>query len=177
MTKRILAAALAMLLLLSASVALTESVVKAKTLPFGKFSAANILDEDGEPVTEAIFAEAELTLVNIWATWCGPCKAELPDLAKLNESTEGRAQVIGILLDTDTDPYAVEDAKTLLAAANATYPVLIPDKWLNMLGGLATSIPTTFLVDKDGMIVGSHIGSQDEAGWLKTIEGIIGAEK
>ncbi len=169
--QRIFAASLAMLLVLSAMPALAQ---QAAAVPFGKFSAENLRGE--EPVTEAYFQEADITLVNFWATWCGPCVNEMPDLAKLSELTEGRAQVLAVQLDSLTelgkrDEGAIEAMHTLMDSIEADFPVVVPDEWLMILGSKSPAIPTTFLVDKEGNLIGKAvIGGKDAEAWLKTIE-------
>ena len=88
-------------------------------------------DINGEEYTEEIFEDADLTLVNIFATWCGPCISEVPELQKLSEEMEDEGvQVIGIVMDTgsteEKDEEAVETAKLLAEIAETDYPFLIP---------------------------------------------------
>jgi thiol-disulfide isomerase/thioredoxin len=174
MQKKMLSLLLALLLLLGALPALAES----EETPFGAFSAENILRAgEGEPapVTEAIFAEAELTLVNYWATWCPPCIEELPALGRLYEATEGRAQVVSVLLDAvdeygQRDESAIEAALLLMEASEADYPVLVPDAWLMKIGGIVTAVPTTFVVDAEGNVLTGLVGGRTEAQWLAVIE-------
>ncbi|MDR0897399.1 MAG: TlpA family protein disulfide reductase [Oscillospiraceae bacterium] len=181
MLKKMLSLLLAVLLLTGTMPALGES----EDVPFGAFSAENIMpmpvEEEGEaeanpaPITEAIFAEAELTLVNYWATWCPPCIAELPALGHLNEATEGRAQVVGVLMDAvdeygRLDESVIEDALLLMETSEASYPVLLPDAWLMMIASIVTAFPTSFLVDSEGNVLVGVVGGRTEAQWLEIIE-------
>ena len=155
--------------------------VFAESSTFGEFTAENLRGE--EPITEAYFADAELTLVNYWATWCPPCREELPDLAKLNELSEGRVQVLGVLLDSvvdaklTRDESAIEDAHVLLDASKATFPVVVPDMWLAQIGSVVTAVPTTFIVDGEGNLVTAVTGARDAEGWMKLAEEIIASAK
>lgn len=148
---------------------------------FGEFSAENLRGE--EPITEAYFAEADLTLVNYWATWCPPCREELPDLAKLNELSEGRVQVLGVLLDSivdadlTRDEGAIEAAHVLLDASEASFPVVVPDMWLLQIGSIVTAVPTTFVVDSEGNLVTAVTGARDAEGWMKLAEEILAGTK
>jgi len=142
---------------------------------FVTFSAENLRGEDGEPVTEAIFAEAEVTLLNFWATWCGPCVSELPELAKLGALSEGRVQVIGVLLDGlntrgKRDEAAITAMHRLLDNARAEYAVLLPDKWLMEVASLVAAIPTTFLIDKEGVILTTVVGARPAEKWLDEVD-------
>ena len=68
---------------------------------FGAFESETL---DGEKVTEEIFQQADLTMVNIWATFCGPCIQEMPDLAQLSEEYQDKGvQIIGLIGDYRRD--------------------------------------------------------------------------
>lgn len=150
----------------------TESATaapEAEEFLFGPFSAEN-LNGDG-PVTEAAFADAKITLVNVWATWCPPCIAELPDLAKLNEATGGDVQVISVLLDALDDSMArdedaIEAMEALVKDAGVTYPVLYPDDFLLAVGYSVSSIPTTFIVDEQGILINYAVGARSLEEWI-----------
>lgn len=176
--KRMLATALALSLLLFALPAFAEGD---SDTSFGAFEAENLRGD--EPITEAYFAGAELTLVNYWATWCPPCRAELPDLAKLGELSGGRAQVLGVLTDSIVDANftkdegAIEAAHALLDDAGATFPVVVPDLWLLQISSVVTSIPTTFLVDREGNVVSAVLGARSAEEWMSVVEETLGAAK
>ena len=110
-------------------------------------------DFDGNPVkSEDIFAEHELTMINIWATWCGPCKGELKELGEMNRRlAEKDVAVIGICLDADEK---LDDARALLEENNVDYLNLIPfediDEALNI-----PAYPTSYYVDREGRILGA----------------------
>ena len=125
-----------------------------------------------------MFADYDLTLINVFATWCSPCVREIPDLNKLyEEMKEQGVNVAGIVLDAadgsgNTDYDAVEKAKVLAEKTGVSYPFLIPDEgYLNgRLAGIA-AVPETFFVDKDGNIVGETIsGSRSFESWKSIVE-------
>lgn len=135
-------------------------------------------DIQGQEYTEEIFQDKELTLVNIFTTWCSPCINEIPDLEKLyQEMTDQGVGVVGIVLDTvdeDGNTYeeAVEKAKILEEKLGVSYPLLMPDStYMNgRLYGIS-AVPETFFVDKDGNIVGeTYSGSRSLEDWKKIIE-------
>lgn len=134
-------------------------------------------DIHGEEYTEKIFEDADLTLVNVFATWCGPCIREVPELQKLSEEMkEDGVQVIGFVMDTgtveETDEEALETAKLLAEIAEAEYPFLIPDEGLmnGRLSGIQ-AYPETFFVNSEGEIVGdTYMGSHDLDGWKEIVE-------
>ena len=76
---------------------------------------------DGAEMTEAAFSEHDLTMVNVWASWCPPCRGELPELAALY----GRLpENVGFLSVTVDDPGDLPDAKTLLGQNGCAFPCL-----------------------------------------------------
>lgn len=141
-------------------------------------------DINGKEYTEEIFAQADLTLVNVFATWCGPCIQEVSELQKLSEEMkEDGVQVIGMVMDTgtieETDEEALETAKLLAEVAETDYPFLIPDEGLmnDRLSGIQ-AYPETFFVNKDGEIVGeSYVGARDLDAWKEIVENELKALK
>lgn len=124
-------------------------------------------DINGETVSVAdLCAEYDLTLVNFWATWCGPCVSEMPHLASLyEEQKENGIGVIGIWLD----PENAEDCEAILAGAGTTYPVLKFDAAMAEHIDLS-AIPVSIFLDKDGNMVGdSVLGARDERKWISEI--------
>ncbi len=141
----------------------------------GEFTTQDI---QGNAVTQDIFQEHKLTLVNAMGTWCSPCVQELPELQKLYENMKDKGVgVVGIVTDTvgadgALDETALETAKQLADQTGVTYPLLVPDSgWLN--GRLANmdTFPETFFVDENGNIVGeAYYGSHDLADWTSIVE-------
>ncbi len=138
----------------------------------GKFSM------EDSAYTEELFADHDLTMVNVFTTWCTPCIREIPDLEKLHKEMEGQGVgVVGIVLDAigssgKVDEKAVEKAKILAEKTGAAYPFLIPDEGYlgGRLAGIA-AVPETFFVDKDGNIVGeTYSGSRSFEDWKGIVE-------
>lgn len=135
-------------------------------------------DVNGETYTQDMFKDYELTMVNIFATWCSPCIAEIPDLEKLHQQMKDKGvNIVGVVLDAadekgNVDETAVEKAKVLAEKTGATYPFLVPDS--TYMNGRLTGIqavPETFFVDKDGNIVGeTYSGSASLEDWVETVE-------
>ena len=115
-------------------------------------SAFETTDLDGVQVSVAeLFAKNKLTLVNIWATWCGPCKNELPELAKLAKDLEAKGcQLIGICYDA-ADEETLAKARALLSAAGCDYLNLTPPKNLEWILPFR-AYPTTYYIDSKGKI-------------------------
>jgi len=135
-------------------------------------------DVNGNEVNQNIFAENELTMVNVFATWCSPCVAEMPDLEKLHQQMKDKdVGVVGVVLDVLNEKGEIVDedlerAQLLVKETGATYPVLLPDS--GYFNGRLTGIealPETFFVDKNGNIVGeSYSGSGGLEDWIEVVE-------
>lgn len=177
--KRLLTLMLALLVLTGCGAKVSEpTAVEEETTAevsadaFGVFSAETL---EGETLTDAIFAEADLTVVNLWGTFCGPCINEMPTLGMLHEELED-VQFLGIVLDCNdqfggVDPDQTALAMDIMAQTGATYPSLVLNQSLVQIGMANFQyIPTTLFVDSNGNIVGTEIvGAMDESGWRETI--------
>lgn len=125
-------------------------------------------DLDGNPVTEAYFGNADVTIVHIWATYCDPCLKEMENLGKMAESLPDNAQVLGIAADVpSSDAEEKELAKQILADNNIKFPsVVANDAFTNLLGNIV-GVPTTFIVDSEGNVVGEPIVGSDVVGYKR----------
>ena len=75
-------------------------------------------------MTQAVFADAKITMINFWGTYCSPCIKELPELQKISKKYEGDAQVIGVVIDadfSDKDSAAYKNALKYLEWAEADF--------------------------------------------------------
>ncbi len=134
--------------------------------------AFDTVDLEGNAVNTRDFAaQYDLTLVNFWATWCGPCVSEMPELQSLNEefsaATDGaRVGILGVWLDTESR----SDMEAVLDYTGARYPMV--EFQSTMQNSVALQyIPATIFLDKEGAIVGDPIvGAQDAAGWRTEIQ-------
>ena len=129
---------------------------------------------DGKGTKLAPVAGKQLTLVNLWATWCSPCVGEMPALSKLHEKYKARGfQVVGI--DVDENPALVQQ---FLAKHPVRYPVLTstPNKTVAALGALE-ALPTTLLLDETGDVSEVIVGVLEIPELEKTIEQKLAAKK
>ncbi len=140
--KKILSALLALLLL--CSFALADGMQFVTT------------DMEGNVVTQEIFAEADLTMVNVWATWCGYCIEEMPEFPALNEKlAEHNGQLVTICDDASIEP---ELTAKILEIVGANFTTLAAT--VDMYSGILSSVyafPTTFFVDSEGNVVGDPV--------------------
>ncbi|WP_051540446.1 TlpA family protein disulfide reductase [Clostridium ihumii] len=127
---------------------------------------------DGKKIDSSIFKENKLTMINIWATYCGPCIEEMPDIQKLYEEVEGeKINVIGIISDTP-DKDNEEVAKSILSKKGVKFQNIIPDETIkNGILSDIQGVPTTIFVDNEGKVVGEVlVGANNKEDYKKAIE-------
>ena len=116
-------------------------------------------DENGKKTSFADFSKDNVVLINFWATWCGPCKRELPDLVAIrNEYKDQNIKILGISVDQDGD--VLNLVHNFAQQANLAYPIIIDNGELQEAFGGIRGIPTSFFVNKKGEIVRKMIGLQ-----------------
>jgi peroxiredoxin len=134
----------------------TEAEKKQIGAPLPDFEAKDL---DGKPLSIAS-RKGKVVLLDFWATWCGPCVAELPNVLKTYEKYHDKGfEIIGISLDSDK-----EKLTSFIKAKNMTWPQYFDGKgWENKIStqyGIR-SIPSTYLIDKEGKVLA--IGLRGEA--------------
>lgn len=125
-------------------------------------------DLDGNEVTEAYFADADVTIVHIWATYCDPCLEEMENLGKMAESLPDNAKVLGIVADVNSpDAEEKEAAKQIISDNNVKFPSVIANDSFTKLLTSVVGVPTTFIVDSEGNIVAEPIVGSDVIGYKR----------
>lgn len=135
------------------------------------------VDLDGNTVTADLFSHTGLTMVNVWATYCGPCLNEMPGLGKLAAEYDPEDfQMVGVISDV-TEGAGEEDldyVNGLIQETGANYPhLLLNESLYNAMLTNVSVVPTTFFFDGDGRLVDTVIGSKSESDWRKTIDGLL----
>ena len=125
-----------------------------------------LTDVDGKSVKLSDF-KGKVIILNFWATWCPPCRAEIPEFVALQRKYADKGfTVIGVSLD-EQGPSVV---KPFMARLGINYPVVMGDqKTVGAYGDIA-AIPTTFVIDRQGNIVNVYQGFTDQ----DTFESVIG---
>ncbi len=116
------------------------------------YSAAYL---DGKPFVLAEQKDS-VVLVNVWATWCGPCRMEIPELQKLHDKYRGRGfKVVGVSVD-ESD---VANVKQFASEQKIGYPIVLDaeGKLANVLQ--TTVLPTSVIVDRSGKILWRQVGA------------------
>ena len=152
------------------------------TVPFSGSSVEDISsvvtkDINGKEFSKKDYENYDLTMVNVFATWCTACIKEIPDLVELQKEMKDKGvNVVGIVTDTMDDggenKDAIAKAKTIQEKTKANYPFLMPDKtnFNGRLNGIQ-ALPETFFIDKNGKIVGeTYSGSHDLKAWKEIVE-------
>jgi peroxiredoxin len=100
----------------------------------------------------------KVVFLNFWATWCGPCKEEMPSMEDLYKQFKDKEFVF---LTISVDYEGIKPIKDFIEKYRYTFPVLIDPKCETLDLFEVKGIPTTFLIDKKGFIIGKAIGPKD----------------
>jgi len=118
--------------------------------------ALALTDVSGRPIVKASWA-GKVVLVNFWATWCGPCREEIPALVELQNRYKDRLIILG--LSIDTRPAA--EVATFAQQYRVNYPVaVVGDDVVQAFGGVP-AVPSTFVVSPAGQMMQRHVGLLD----------------
>ncbi len=115
--------------------------------------------------------KGKVVLVNFWATWCGPCRMEMPDLVALQKRYGPRGfTVVGVSTDDGVPLDRLRDFATKLGL---NYPVLLAPPGAQANYGGVPSLPTSFLIDRQGSVVSGLEGATNEAALAPEIEKLL----
>lgn len=143
----------------------------------GVLSRFAAYDIDGNKVDQSILKDYKLTMINVWATFCGPCLSEMPELGEVaREYADKGVQIIGLVGDTlDSDGKIskkhVKLARKQVKQTKADYTHLVPSEDLYAIMYQIDAYPTSFFVDDEGKQVGTaYVGSMDKEMCVGLIE-------
>jgi cytochrome c biogenesis protein CcmG/thiol:disulfide interchange protein DsbE len=114
--------------------------------------------------------KGQVVVLNFWATWCGPCKEEIPWFVEFQKEWQFRGfTVLGVSMDEDgwkaINPYVAEK--------KINYPIVLADEEVNEKYGGIEALPTTFIIGRDGRVAFVHSGLIERAEYEKEIEGLL----
>ncbi|PYU05501.1 MAG: hypothetical protein DMG34_08170 [Acidobacteria bacterium] len=131
--------------------------------------AFQLNDLNGKPVSLAE-AKGKIVLLNFWATWCGPCRAEIPDLVDLQKRYADKFEIIALATDED-DP---DEVRRFVLQSGINYRVAMSsDAVRRDYGGIA-ALPTSFVIDPEGRIVQKHVGLNDPSIYELEVRAMLG---
>ena len=140
------------------------------------FEFADAVTAEGDTMSADIFADSKLTMVNVWATFCGPCINEMPDLGEIAKAyNKADFQMLGIISDTvEGDADMLAEAKEIIEETGADYPHLLLNEELYVnLVGASDSVPTTYFFNQKGELLGYLVGAQSKEVWEEIINGLL----
>src|SRR6202790_3651178 len=124
---------------------------------------------DGRPLSLAS-VRGKVILLNFWATWCGPCRAEIPDLIALQQKYRDQLQIIGLTVDDDD----ASMIKQVVAETHINYPVAMSSPEVRVQYGGVAALPTSFFLDAQGRVVQKHEGLRNPALYETEIRALLG---
>ncbi len=131
--------------------------------------AFQLNDLNGKPISLAE-AKGKIVLLNFWATWCGPCRAEIPDLVDLQKRYADKFEIIALVTDED-DP---DEVRRFVLQSGINYRVAMSsDEVRRDYGGIA-ALPTSFVIDPQGRIVQKHVGLNDPSIYELEVRAMLG---
>lgn len=118
--------------------------------------AASLNDLDDKPVALERYRGKPL-IVNFWARWCGPCKAEIPELIRMRNANKGKLEVLGIAIEDKVDA-----TREFARAYEMDYPVFVAGArgipLMQALGNSKGGLPFTVVIDRNGQVVQVKMG-------------------
>lgn len=129
------------------------------------------------------YATGKYIFLNFWGTWCPPCRREIPEIIEIQKELKDELVVIGVALERQPDfESAGKNVSEFVAANGINYlNVVVPSasplrmKIAGAYGGIQ-AVPTTFLIDKDGNIFETIVGSRSKAEFMQSINRMMGKQ-
>jgi cytochrome c biogenesis protein CcmG/thiol:disulfide interchange protein DsbE len=126
-------------------------------------------DADGKSVKLADY-KGKVVLLNFWATWCGPCKVEIPWFVEFEKQFKDQGfEVLGVSMDDE----GWEIVKPYLAKSPVNYRMLVGDDVMAQKYGGIESLPTSFVIDRQGRIAATHVGLVERADYEGEIRELL----
>ena len=124
---------------------------------------------NGEIISTAEW-HGKVVLVNFWATWCPPCREEIPALIHLQDQYKDRLQIIGVSMDDEDD---ADNVAKFAKQAGINYPIVMASHEMIAEYGGVPALPTSFVVNRDGGVVQKHVGLHDPAEYEAEVRALL----
>jgi peroxiredoxin len=160
------------------------SITGCSYFPMKKVDAAVKAENDRKPAPEFALKDAsgktvklsdyrgKVVLLNFWATWCGPCKIEIPWFMDFEQTYKDKNfAVLGISLDED----GWDAVKPFIEQKKINYRVVIGTEQVALLYGEVDSLPTTFMIDREGRVAAVHVGLVNKSDYQHDILNLLEA--
>ena len=138
-----------------------------KSLPAAP--AWQLLDLDGKTIKDADF-KGKIVVLNFWATWCVPCREEIPSLIELHQQYGDDGVII---VGASVDRGGVDLVKRFVERFKVNYPIVIADEKMMRDFGNVEAVPTTFLIDRNGRVAGKHVGFAEKETLEREIKSLL----
>ncbi len=115
-----------------------------------------VKDLEGKEISLAA-SKGKVILLNFWASWCGPCRAEIPGLIDLQKKYNDRVQIIGLIVDDDDET----EVRNVVRSEAINYPVAFTTSQVRLDYGGIAALPTVFVINPEGRVVQKHVGLFD----------------
>src|SRR5216684_6216806 len=112
----------------------------------------------------------KVILLNFWATWCGPCREEIPELIALQDRYKDRLQIIGLVVDDDDE----KGIRKVIESEGINYPVALADQETRFAYGGIAALPTVFVINSEGRVVQKHVGLFNPALYETEVRALLG---
>ena len=144
----------------------TNVIVTLKDDKAPEFSLKSV---DGKTVKLSDY-KGKVVIIDFWATWCPPCRKGIPDLISIQNEFKDKVVIIGISLDREK---TIKDVPGFVKNNGINYPVVYGDDKVVIDYGGIQSIPTSFVVDKNGTVVDMHVGLVSKDTFVNKIKELL----
>jgi thiol-disulfide isomerase/thioredoxin len=134
--------------------------------PVPEFAARDL---DGNTIKTADWP-GKVTILTFWATWCPPCREEIPELIALQTQYANQLQIVGISMD-DGPP---EEVKRFAKKMGINYPIVMATDEIVAKFGSVPGLPTSFVIDREGKIVQKHVGLYPSSVYDNEVRALLG---